>query len=113
MYHLHWLPIDKRIDFKVLIFVHKIIHKCHVPDYLNHLVEIQPDRYRKRSVNAFKAVTVQSKNSYGDRAFCIRGPKLWKKLPQTLREISDHKLFRKELKTLFFSMCYGQPVFRN
>ena len=26
MYHLHWLPIDKRIDFKVLIFVHKIIH---------------------------------------------------------------------------------------
>ena len=89
MYHLHWLPIDKRIDFKVLIFVHKFIHNCHVPDYLNHLVEIQPDQYRKRSVNAFKAVTVQSKNSYGDRAFCIRGPKLWNKLPQTLREISD------------------------
>ena len=67
MYHLHWLPIDKQIDFKVLMFVHKIIHKCHVPDYLNHLVEIQPNQNRKRSVNAFKAVTLQSKNSYGDR----------------------------------------------
>ena len=59
MYNLHWLPIDKRIHFKVLIFAHEIVHKCHVPDYLNHLVEIQPDQYRKRSVNAFKAVTVQ------------------------------------------------------
>ena len=69
MYHLHWLPIDKRVDFKVLIFVHKIIHKYHVPDYLNHLVEIQPDQYRKRLVNAFRALTIQSKNAYGDRAF--------------------------------------------
>ena len=66
-------PIDKRIHFKVLIFVHEIVHKCHVPDYLNHLVEIQPDQYRKRSVNAFKAVTVQSKNSYGD-AFAVAVP---------------------------------------
>ena len=57
MYHLHWLPIDKRIDFEVPIFVHKIILKCHVPDFLNHLVESQPDQYRKRSVNAFKAVS--------------------------------------------------------
>ena len=74
VYHLRWLPIDERIDFKVLIFVPKFIHKCHVPDYLNHLVEIQPDQYRKRSLNAFKAVTVQSKSSYGERdfAFAVR-----------------------------------------
>ena len=74
MYHRHRLPIDKRIDFKLLTFVHKIIHKCHMPDYLNHLVEIQAKQCRKRLVSALKAVLVQSKNS--DRAFCIRGPKL-------------------------------------
>ena len=34
MFNLHWLPVEKRIDFKTLISVHKIMHNCPAPDYI-------------------------------------------------------------------------------
>ena len=86
MFNLHWLTVEKRIDFKILIFVHKIMHKCPAPEYIRSLITLQPKNDSKRSVNMWKAVPVRSKNSYGDRAFSIRGPKLWNNLPIDLRK---------------------------
>ena len=77
MNHLHWLPIDKRIDSKVVTFVHEFIRKSQVPDFLNHrCVEIQANQCRKRLVNALKVVLVRSENSFGDRTFGICDPKI-------------------------------------
>ena len=106
MFNLHWLPVEKRIDFKILIFVHKIMHNCPAPEYIRSLITLQPKNDSKRSVNLWKAVPVRSKNSYGDRTFSIRGPKLWNNLPINLRKISNHYMFRRELKSFLFTSYY-------
>ena len=40
-YNLHWLPVAKRIDFKIFTNVHKIVYNLNVPLYLKSLVILQ------------------------------------------------------------------------
>ena len=37
MFHLHWLPIKSRIDYKILILTHKCVHG-EAPKYLTDLI---------------------------------------------------------------------------
>ncbi len=36
---LHWLPVEKRIDFKILVFVFKALHGL-APAYLSDLLQL-------------------------------------------------------------------------
>ena len=85
MFNLHWRPVENRIDFKTLNFVHKITHNCPAPEDIRSLITLQPKHDSKRSVNLWKALPVRSKNSEGDRAFSNRGPKLRYNLSINLR----------------------------
>ena len=105
-------PLKSALILKILIFVHKIIHNCPAPEYIRSLITLQPKNDYQRSVNLWKAVDVSSKNSHGDRTFSIRGPKLWINLPINLRKISNHYMFRRELKSFLFTRYY-QPAFRG
>ena len=41
MYNLHWLPVNLRIHFKVLLFVFKAIHSI-APAYISDLISVKP-----------------------------------------------------------------------
>ena len=41
LYRLHWLPINYRIKFKILLFVYKALNGI-VPSYISDLLELKP-----------------------------------------------------------------------
>jgi len=47
---LNWLPVQFRIDFKLLIFVYKVLHNL-APPYLEHLLHIHKPSRSLRSAN--------------------------------------------------------------
>ena len=49
LYRLHWLPINYRIQFKILLFVYKSLNSI-APPYISELVELKPaSRYNLRN----------------------------------------------------------------
>ena len=100
---LHWLPVEKRITFKLLI----LAYKCNqgvAPQYLLDIVKsYQPARnIRSSSINLLTPYSAITKG-YGQRAFQYAIPKLWNSLPNHLRECQSFEQFKTKLKTHLFS----------
>ena len=103
---LHWLPVETRIDYKILFLVHSCMNgtapKCLrelIPRYLpvRHLRSSTQSRLRIPSVD-------QGKIFFGGiRAFSSAAPKLWNSLPITLREHNSKETFKKNMKTYLLS----------
>ncbi len=75
---LHWLPVDKRIAFKTLLFVHKSL-KGHAPTYLIDCLSVQiPGREGLRSAkDTTQLVTPITHILVGSGYFSVFGHKLW------------------------------------
>ena len=53
--HLHWLPIQYRIQFKIAVFMHQCFH-CRCPQYIFDLVSFRTATGRLRSATTRAAV---------------------------------------------------------
>ena len=80
LYQLHWLPINYRIKFKILLFVYKALNGI-APSYISDLLELKPASwYNLRSsidTLLLKHSNFKSLSTLGDRSFKCAGPKLW------------------------------------
>ena len=102
---LHWLPVEKRIIFKVLLLTFKSLH-CLAPEYLAELFQWhEPRGYNLRSGSqrllhqpAWNLKTV------GFRRIAVAGPYLWNRLPANLRSINNIRHFKRDLKTHLFTL---------
>lgn len=103
LHQLHWLPVSKRIQFKLLILVYKAYHRL-APQYLAELVQpYTPVRTLRSSSDNLLVVPKYKLSTVGGRAFCIIGPKLWNKLPHNIRAASSFQIFKSQLKTHLFT----------
>ena len=88
---LHQLPIELRIEFKIILIVFKIF-KGLAPSYLSSLITRKPEsRYNLRNSSdktLLSYPSFKSKATIGDRAFIFAAPKLWNNLPREIRESS-------------------------
>ena len=102
---LHWLPVQERIEFKILCHVFNI-HSHNAPSYLCDLLEpYQPTRnLRSKDNNLFKSVP--SKTVFGERAFAVCAPQLWKRLNIETKNCDTISSFKKRLKTELFRRVY-------
>ena len=83
---LHWLPINARSDFKVLLVIYKTLHGS-APSYLKDLiVPYCPSRPLRSSGVGLLTIPKVNKKSAGKRAFSYRAPYLWNNLPPVIRE---------------------------
>ena len=106
LHHLHWLPIQQRIDYKILLLTWKAIHE-QAPGYLCALVIPYNPVRSLRSQHANLLVEPRYKtNGYGGRAFSRIAPRLWNSLPNYLRKCDSMNLFKKHLKTYLFQGAY-------
>ena len=98
---LHWLPIQQRIRYKILLLAFLVVHGK-APEYLSELLVLHKPNRALRSVNQpiFKQPRSFTK-TFGNRAFVIAAPKLWNSLPTLLRDIHDLKLSLKTYLYLF------------
>ena len=103
---LHWLPIQYRIQFKILLLVYKSIHG-EGPAYLaSMLEEYRPSRHL-RSAGQSRLVEPRVHRKYGERAFSVAGPRLWNELPPHIKRLKTVSSFKSALKTHFFSKAFN------
>ena len=106
LYELHWLPIEDRITFKILLITYKSLYGKG-PAYLKELLQF---RKTARDLRSSDALTLDyprtSLKTYGDRAFSIIACIEWNKLPILIRSSKSVASFKTQLKTHFFKTRY-------
>ena len=107
---LHWLPIQARSDFKVLLLTYKSLHGLAPPYLSDLLIPYVPSRALRSQDAGYLIVPRIKKKSAGSRAFSYRAPYLWNRLPLTIREANSTEIFKSRLKTYLFSLSYDQPL---
>ena len=105
---LHWLPVAKRIEYKVALITHKVLHQKQ-PQYLSELVDAyKPSRTLRSSSQHLVTRQTGIKTKLGERSFSHASAKTWNSLPTDLRAISEEKQFKSALKTFLFSAHFGE-----
>ena len=100
---LHWLPIEKRIQFKIIVQAFKAIHLSS-PSYLASYFQsrVSKTKYTLRSDLAISLEVPRAKKHAGDRALSVAGPHLWNDLPICVRSIDHLNGFKNSLKSHLF-----------
>ena len=106
---LHWLPVDQRIQFKILLLTYKAFHGV-APSYLKDLITlyVPPRGLRAGNVRpAGNLVSVSSRTkTYGERAFAVAAPTLWNAVPIYIRNSPTVAQFKAQLKTYLFNAAF-------
>ena len=99
---LHWLPIKRRIEYKILLHEFWCINGT-APVYLADMLKRQCSTGRTRSLQQHLLKVPRTKLAcFGDRSFYVVGPRLWNALPIAIKRIDTVPLFVKALKTHIF-----------
>ncbi|XP_072033117.1 uncharacterized protein [Amphiura filiformis] len=100
--HLHWLPIRKRIEFKLLVITYKCVNS-QAPEYLQELITFRKPKYATRSsLDRTLLIVPKTRTLTGDKAFQTAGPRLWNSLPINIRQAKTLDIFKTNLKTHLF-----------
>ena len=101
----HWLPVGKRIEYKILTLVFKALHNM-APKYLQDLVIVRQSTYRLRSSSSTVLYVPKTRTAFGDRSFMHVAPSSWNKLPDHIRNIHCLETFQKHVKAPLFAESY-------
>ena len=100
---LHWLPVRQRIDYKILLTVHNVLHRETSPGYLQEFLRLRSSaRGLRSSADPWLLAIPMTKTQYGDRSLGVMAPRLWNSLPAEMRCHTDTNTFKKTLKTYLF-----------
>ena len=103
---LHWLPIERCLQYKVLLYTYKALHDIS-PSYLTDLlVPYQPTRSLRSEKKSILQVPCTRTLTYGDRSFRKSAPVLWNSLPEPVKSSTSVAIFKKRLKTYLFKQTY-------
>ena len=106
MITLHWLPVKYRIDFKIAVLVYKCLNNL-APTYLSNLIELySPQRTLRSSNSLLLSTNVGKFKTLGDKSFSVSAPTVWNALPLGIRRSPTLDIFKRDLKTHYFSICY-------
>ena len=110
LHSLHWLPVQQRITYKLMLLTFKCIHGL-APSYLAELVSLhqQPRALRSGSQHLLHVPRSRLK-TYGDRCFEVAAPTEWNKLPMALRETKSLPMFKSMLKTHLFTLFVSNKL---
>ena len=102
LHQLHWLPVEKRIMFKLLLLTFKAINNMS-PAYVSDMISPYiPTRTLRSSGKHLLQTPRYSTDFYGERAFEVAAPTLWNSLPLPIRQASSRSSFKALLKTFLF-----------
>ena len=100
---LHWLPVQKRLDFKIACLVFKSLNNLS-QSYIQDLIEIYKPTRTLRSSASISLKTPIPPNAFVGRAFPFNAPKIWNNLSHGTRSCTSLQSFKKCLKTEFLSL---------
>lgn len=120
----HILPVRYRIKFKICLLVFKALHGLS-PEYLSLLItyctpsrgvredEDETMTTPRRSNDGFllRQPSYTYKNTIlTKRSFSYAGPQYWNDLPYDIRSCDDVMVFKKKLKTHYFTIFVNDPT---
>ena len=109
---MNWLPVKKRILYKILLYVFKSQHNL-APAYLSNLLKPYIKQRSLRSESQMLLDIPRSRlKTAGDRTFRVIGPKLWNLLPINVKKAKTVNVFKSELKTFLFSLKEDSPMMK-
>ena len=104
LYELHWLPVQARIQFKVLLFAFKAIHDL-ARSYIKDLINVKSKssfNLRSNSGTLLEPPADKMLTTLGARSFHAAAPHLWNSFPLGIRSLTSIDLFKKSIKTHLF-----------
>ena len=103
---LHWLPVEKRVKYKVVLLVFKILHGM-APGYLSSLLTPRTfSRHLRSSNEVMFEIPKFRTETYGRGRFGVKAAILWNNLPKNLRNCNSVAQFKKLLKHHYFRQTY-------
>ena len=103
---LHWLPVESRIHFKIMVLVHRAVNDTG-PVHLQELVNMYRPGRSLHSQSDMLLTRPRTRSRAGDPTFVSAAADLWNTLPLNLRLIEDIGSFRTALKAHYFTKHYG------
>ena len=109
---LHWLPVQQRIEFKIITLVHKSLHGLVLQYLVNLLTRKVPRREGLLSNNRTSQVEIPAttRKTFAARAFSVLGPQLWNMLLDWLKNIDSYSSFKQNLKTFLYRKAFSNLV---
>ena len=99
---LHWLPMTKRVQFKILLLVFKYLH-CEAPSYVCDLLNWYHPNRHLRSANTTSLVPNRNETiTFGKRLMDTASASLWNFLPDEIKCAPNIMIFKRHLKTYLF-----------
>ena len=107
---LHWLPIKARIEFKICLIVYKAI-KFKQPKYIVDMLAstaTRPQVSLRSSDDPYRLHEPRAVNerAFAERSFAYAAPRLYNKLPASVKKQSTVQSFKTHLKSFLFSQAY-------
>ena len=103
---LHWLPVEQRIKYKVLLLTYKALHGK-APAYISQLLSVYTPTRPLRSENKnILRVPRCRLEGFGRHCFAYAAPSLWNPLPTPVKRASSIDSFKSSLKTYLFNVAY-------
>lgn len=106
LFQLHWLPVESRVKFKILLLIHKALNE-NAPAYLCAMFNTNETARPLRSSSTHTLSVPFTRSSFMQkRSFTVAGSRLWNDLPSFLRHEKNTVAFKKHLKTILFNEVY-------
>uniref|UniRef100_H3B8T4 Reverse transcriptase domain-containing protein n=1 Tax=Latimeria chalumnae TaxID=7897 RepID=H3B8T4_LATCH len=108
LFELHWLPMQWRITFKVLVLVFKALNGLG-PVYLRDLLTPYAPARPLRSLHGLLLKVPMMRTKLGERSFSFYAATSWNALPMNVRTSPSLSTFKSSLKTFLFCMAFNVP----
>ena len=104
---LHWLPVEYRMNYKILLLAYKAQHGM-APPYLSSLLSPYKPGRSLRSEGKHLLTTPRYRlEGFGKRCFAHAAPSLWNTLPISINCTQSIDIFKSNLKTHLFNIAYS------
>ena len=105
--NLHWLKMEQRIIYKILILTYTSFVDLSAPLYLRELVKKKNKSANTRLADDSLLLVVPpiskgSSNTFFERSFIYAAPTEWNKLDGRIRKITNFDSFKREIKATVF-----------
>ena len=100
---LHWLLVDRQIQFKILLLTFKCLY-VQAPSYLTDLIQVSMPTTQLRDSSKLILKSLLLKPNYGNKWFTRAEADLLNTLPEKLQEEESRAEFKKLLKTHLFDL---------
>ena len=104
---LHWLPVPKRIEFKIATLTYQSV-TLGQPTYLSALLTPYQPHRSLRPVSQNLLPVPRCNSSFGQRSFSYSAPTIWNGLPLAVRQSPSLHSFKRNLKTLLLRQIVGR-----